>query len=172
MILNIKINTSPSSRIFAKTQSGVLWLDTRAICIFWIFQNPPAATSAKTSPLRQLSTSSSSTKPRLNLSIETQLELNYFCFKFRLHLKVQSHPPDFFFMKLTICIFVFSFSYCVLVYFGFDCSIYNFQMCNLILLAFVGIRNQAFCLSDHFSTPTWPHHHHRHRCITIIITCA
>ena len=72
-------------------------------------------------------------------------------------------------MKLSICIFVFSFSYCVLVYLGFDCSIYNFQMCNLILLAFVGIRNQAFCLSDHFSTPTWPHHHHHHRCITIII---
>ena len=81
----------------------------------------------------------------------------------------------FLFMKLCICIFVFSFSYCVLVYLGFDCSIYNFQMCNLILLAFVGIRNQAFCLSDHFSTPTWPHHHHHHhhhRCITIIIAAT
>ena len=80
----------------------------------------------------------------------------------------------FLFMKLCVVIFVFSFSYCVLVYLGFDCSIYNFQMCNLILLAFVGIRNQAFCLSDHFSTPTWPHHyhhhhHHHHRCIIILI---
>ena len=109
MILNIMINTSPSSEIFAKTQSGVLWLDTRAICIFWIFQNPPDQPEPAHS-VNQQSPSSSSTKPRLNLSIETQLEPNYFCFKFRLHLKVQSHLPDFFIYEseyLYICIFIF-----------------------------------------------------------------
>ena len=75
MILNIMINTSPSSEIFAKTQSGVLWLDTRAICIFWIFQNPPDQPSPSTIHIIILN------KTRLNLSIETQLEPELFLFQ-------------------------------------------------------------------------------------------